>query len=95
MKHNQHEKDQFVILFKKFMQVNNKLIFSATELKDVTLQLCTILGRNKTYSLKTVMDLLEKDGVVNIHQKHLSSQRSKLWFYKPLNPQTLKICVNA
>ena len=85
----------FVLLFRKFMLVNNKTKFSSIELKDISNQLISILKLSKKYSPQYIILLLDKYGIKDVLNKHSKSNRGKLWFCEPLNPQTLKVKINV
>lgn len=86
---------RFVLLFRQFMLINNKTKFSSIELTDISSQLISILKLNKKYSPQYVVLLLNKYGITNVLNKHSKSNRGKLWFCEPLNPQTLKVKINV
>jgi len=85
---------RFVLLFRQFMLINNKHIFSSIEIKEIGIQLNRLLKNNTNYSSQYIINILSKYGINNILKKHSKSMRTSLWFHIPLD-SSLKIKVNA
>lgn len=85
---------RFALLFRQFMLINNKHIFSSIEIREIGIQLNRLLKNNCNYSTQHIIKILSEYGINNILKKHSKSIRSSLWFHTPLE-SSLKIKVNA
>lgn len=86
---------QFALLFRQFMLINNRHSFSSIEIKDIGIQLNKILNRRVSYSSQYIVKILENFGIKNVLNSRSHSFRSRLWFHKSLDPNTLKVNINV
>lgn len=85
----------FALMFKQFMLVNNRHTFSSIEVLEIGKQISRILGITQQYNSQHILKLLSKYDINNILNKYSHSTRHKLWFITPLDPNTLKVKINA